>query len=514
MKWITLFLTLGLCLNLSAQKFTLITKSDIATDTTNTNGASFVDYDNDGDLDIFLSNANAPFGFNTLYENKGDDNFVNTIAGEVTHMQSVSFGHCWGDYDNDGLADLFVVNAFTSMSSLLYKNLGDNKFRRNENYNPANISARGFASNWRDYDNDGFLDLLIVHPAGGFVGLPTTSNLLYKNNGDATGNFTPVVTTAITRGTAPFTNATWSDYDLDGDADLFIGSGPANGTTAPDFLFKNLLAETGKADFERINHTAFATDSLDGQTWNWIDYDNDGDLDAYVTNWGGTRGGIKNNLYENEGDTIVRIHEGAIANDVGISLANVWEDFDNDGDLDVYVGNDGGQPNRYYENLGGGNFKSVTEGHFVEATRSTWGVASGDYNNDGRVDLLVTNKTAYITGGDVNFLYKNETNNEYNWVTVKCVGEDSNRSAIGTKIRLTAVIDKSPVTQFREIGSNATFLGTNDLRAHFGLKQASKIDQIEITWPSGQVDTYKDVKVNQVLVCIEGKSLNPVENRK
>ena len=510
MKLIALLLGLAVHVHLAAQKFTLITKSDIATDTTNTNGASFVDYDNDGDLDIFLSNANTPFGFNTLYENKGNDNFVKISAGEVTHMQSVSFGHSWGDYDNDGLPDLFVVNAFTSLGSVLYKNLGDNKFSRNENYDITRSAALGFASNWRDFDNDGFLDLLIVHPAGGFVGLPTTSNFLFKNNGDDLGNFTPIVTTPITRGTAPFTNATWCDYDLDGDSDLFIGSGPANGTTAPDFLFKNLLTETGKASFERIRHKSFAIDSLDGQTWNWIDYDNDGDLDAYVTNWGGSVGGLKNNLYKNEGDTIIRVHQGAIANDVGVSLANVWEDFDNDGDLDVYVGNDGRQANRYYENLSDGNFKSVEKGHFVEAGRNTWGVATGDYNNDGRVDLLVSNKAGYITGGDVNFLYRNDTDNGYHWVTIQCVGEKSSKSAFGAKIRLTAKIDKVTVTQYREVGSNATFLGTNDPRAHFGLKQASKIDEIEITWPGGQVDKYKDVKPNQILVCIEGKSLNPV----
>ncbi|MEO1050141.1 MAG: CRTAC1 family protein [Bacteroidota bacterium] len=494
-------------LNLNAQQFTLITEGAIATDTTNTNGASFVDYDNDGDLDVFLSNANAPFGFNSLYRNDGNDKFTKIDAGEITGMQTITFGHTWGDYDNDGLKDLFVVNAFTSIGSLLYRNLGNDKFQRMEFYNTGRDNVLGFAANWSDIDNDGLLDITVIHPAGGFVGLPTTSNFIFKNNGDQFGSFTPVLTTPITRGTAPFTNATWADYDQDGDQDLFIGSGPANGTKRPDYHFKNLHKETGQISFQRITNQVFAQDSLDGQTWNWIDYDNDGDLDVYMTNWGGSFGGIKNNLYRNDGDTIIRINEGDIVNDVGISLANVWADFDNDGDLDVYVGNGGGQLNRYYENQGNGTFKSITQGHFVEQAKNTWGVSAGDYNNDGRIDLLVSNKTGYIRGGDVNFLYRNDSDNGYNWLTIECVGEKSNRSGIGARIKLTAKIDGKNVTQYREIGANATFLGNNDIRAHFGLKKSKTIDSIEITWPSGQVDTYQKIKVNQLLKAKEGKSL-------
>ncbi|QSE99220.1 CRTAC1 family protein [Fulvivirga lutea] len=507
MKYLLAILLITFCSQTFAQQFTLIEKGEIATDTTNTNGASFVDYDNDGDLDIFLSNANTPFGFNTLYKNQGNDVFEKVNAGEVTNMQTVSFGHTWGDYDNDGLLDLFVVNAFTNIGSLLYKNLGNDKFQRNENYNSGKSNVMGFAASWRDFDNDGYLDLTVIHPAGGFVGLPTTGNFLFKNNGDQFGSFTEELTTPVTRRTAPFTNANWVDYDMDGDSDLFIGSGPANGTLAPDFHYKNMLNETGALSFQQIRNTTFANDSLDGQTWNWIDIDNDGDLDAYMTNWGGVQGGFKNNLYLNKGDTIVRVNEGAIVNDIGISLANVWADFDNDGDLDVYVGNGGNQPNRYYENDGKGNFTSIEKGHFVETAKNTWGVSAGDYNNDGRVDLFVSNKTGYIRGGDVNFLYRNDTNNNNNWIIIKCVGEKSNKTGIGTKIKLTSKIDGKAVTQYREIGSNATFLGINDLRAHFGLNKSKTIDKVELIWPSGQVDRYENVNSNQILVATEGKSL-------
>ncbi len=508
MKHLFFSLILLTSFNLTAQKFTLITEGPIALDTTNTNGASFIDYDNDGDLDVFLSNANTPFGFNTLYQNNGNDQFVRVEAGEVTGLQAVTFGHSWGDYDNDGLNDLFIVNAFTNTGSFLYKNLGKNRFQRNEFYNNGKNNILGFAANWRDFDNDGFLDLTVIHPAGGFVGLPTTGNFLFKNNGDQFGSFSEVLTTPLTRITAPFTNATWADYDQDGDSDLFIGSGPANGTLRPDFHYKNMLKENGTLSFQRITNQVFALDSLDGQTWNWIDFDNDGDLDAYMTNWGGAVGGLKNNMYLNKGDTIVRVTEGAIVNDIGISLANVWADFDNDGDLDVYVGNGGNQQNRYYENQGDGQFKSIEKGHHVETAKNTWGLSAGDYNNDGKVDLFVSNKTGYVSGGDVNFLYRNDTDNGLNWLVIKCIGEKSNKSGIGTKVKLTSKINGQSVTQYREIGSSATFLGVNDLRAHFGVNRAKSVEKVEIIWPSGQVDTYSNVKTNQILTAIEGKSLN------
>lgn len=491
---------------LSAQSFLPITQGKIATDTTNTNGASWIDFDDDGDLDLFLSNANNPFGFNILYRNEGNDNFIKIKTGEVVNLQAATFGNAWADYDNDGLIDLVVINAFTKMGALLYKNLGDGMFRRNERFDIGNNAIKGFNGAWGDYDNDGFVDLVITHPAR-FVGLPITSNFLFHNEGD--GSFTQVANTPITRTAAPFTNASWTDYDLDGDIDLFIGSGPANGTTAPDFIYKNLLKENGKVAFERLKETVFAKDSLDGQVWNWIDFDNDKDLDAYVTNWGGALGGLKNNLYRNDNGVYVKITKGALVEDVGISLANVWADFDNDGDLDVYVGNGSKQKNRYYKNNGDGTFTSIEKGHFVEQTKNTWGVSVGDYDNDGDLDLFVSNKTRYIKGGDVNFLYRNDLNNNYNWILIQAVGEKSNRSAIGAKVRATAKIAGKEVVQFREIGAQNTFLGQNDLRVHFGFHKAKKIEKIQIEWPSGEVDTYENIDINKIYIATEGKEMIP-----
>ena len=489
-----------------AQHFELVTRGDQLKDTTNTNGASFVDYDDDGDLDIFLTNAQTPFGFNSLYRNEVNALFVNEWAGELTGMQVPSFGNAWGDVDNDGLADVFVVNGFTQGGSMLYKNLGHGNFSRLESYNPHRSDVRGFGAAFGDYDNDGKLDFVVTHPAG-FVGTPATGSFLFHNEGE--GKFSEVTDVPFAQVIAPYTNATWADYDQDGDIDLFIGSGPANGSTGRDFLYHNQFKETGKARFVRITQAGFARDLQDGQVWNWIDYDNDGDLDAFVTNWGGNSGGMQNNLYVNRNGNYVKEMKGEIVLDNDVSLANVWGDFDNDGDLDCYVGNGNNMANRYYKNMGDGTFRAIREGHFVEEKRNTWGVSMGDYDNDGDLDLFVSNKTNYTSGkGDINFLYRNDIGNSNHWLMVQCVGMRSNKMGFGTKIKVTAKINGNEVTQYREVGSISTFLGSNDLRAHFGLGNAGIVRKLEIIWPSGQTDTYYDVMPDRTIIATEGRGIN------
>lgn len=498
---------------LNAQKWVPI-KHPVFDEKNNTNGASFVDIDNDGDLDIFLTNANASFGFNTLYRNDGNDQFTKIDGGEVTGLQTASFGHTWGDFDNDGLPDLFIANGFTKMGSLLYRNLGNFKFQRIESYNVGNNSVLAFDAAWADYDNDGWLDLVTIHPAR-FVGKPINSNSLFKNNGDFT--FAEIVSTPITGPTAPFTNGTWSDHDLDGDMDLFIGSGPANGTIAPDFLYQNQLKETGTATFTRIRNQRYALDSMDGQTWNWIDFDNDEDLDLFMTNYSGTQNprgtapGMLNYFYRNDNDSLIRVTEGPLVEELSVSLANMWADFDNDGYLDVIVGNSR-TTNKHYRNNGNGSFSYVADsGIEAPGPKTSWGMTYGDYDNDGDIDVFISNKTGYITGGqqggDVNFLYKNELNNGNHWLSIHCVGTDSNKSAIGAIVRVTATINNRQMTQTRVIGTNNTFLGDNDIRAYFGLGDASDITSIEIRWPSGKIDNYSNIKANQLLTAIEGESL-------
>jgi hypothetical protein len=431
-------------------------------------GSSWVDFDNDNDLDLFINNSK-------LYRNDGNETFVEltTDLGNGQNLVTGN-GNSWGDYDNDGDLDCFISSA----NSFLYRNDGNGTFTKITGGDIGDgLANRGWSCAWADFNNDGYLDLAITHPAGFVPGGPAIPNHLFANDGPPDYSFTKIDTGAIVTGLAPYTVGTWSDFDQDGDMDYFIGAGPANGTTAPDYLYHNLLKETGNAKFERIMNGVIATDLQDGQVWNWIDYDNDGDLDAYLTNWGGSLGGLANRLYRNDAGTYVRVETGSIVTDVGISLSSVWGDFDNDGDLDCYVTNDGSQLDRYYQNNANGNFTRIDNLPISEPFARR-GATAGDYDNDGDLDLLALGPAAAS-------LYRNDTQNGNNWVKFKCEGTTANRSAIGTRVRVKTVINGQPVWQFREVSAQNTFNGHNSLEIHFGAGDATTIDTLIFHWPSG-----------------------------
>lgn len=451
-------------------------------------GASWVDFNNDGLLDLFVSRR-------SLYQNTGNGNFI-ALPNAIT-FQGSSIGNSWADVDNDGDLDCFVAGG-TPRGSFLYRNDGGGTFTKiTAGGIGDSLGNKGWSCAWADYDNDGFVDL-VISAAFGFAGI-TTSNRLFHNNGD--GAFTRIDTTVISDGTAPYTVPSWSDYDDDGDMDLFIGSGPANGTLAPDYLYRNWLTETSSATFTRIATSPIATDSVDGQIWNWIDYDNDGDLDAYQTNY---NGGIPNNLYRNNGGSYQRMTSGqvgTIASDLGVSLANLWADFDNDGDLDCFVTNEANQTNRYYKNNGNGSFTRIDTLAIVTTIGNHRGAAAGDYDNDGDIDLMITGANG--SRG----LYKNQLSNGNAWVNIHLEGTISNRAAIGAKVRAKAVINGSPVWQIREVSSQNSFDGMNMLNVAFGLGNASVIDSLIIDWPRGLRETFTNVDVNTRYSATEGKGL-------
>ncbi len=485
-----------------SQIFTKITdvNNPIVTDTgpANYTGASWVDFDNDDDLDLFVNNG-------TLYRNDGNETFVklNTTIGDGVALTTGN-GHSWADYDNDGDLDVYI----SSRLSYLYRNDGNEVFTRIETGDIGNGSAnRGWSCAWADYNNDGYVDLAITHPAG-FVPPTNTAlnNHLFLNDGSPNFGLTRVTTGPIVTGPkTAYTVGTWSDFDQDGDMDYFVGAGPANGSTQPDFLYRNLLVENGSASFERILDSPLGTDQQDGQIWNWIDYDNDGDLDAYLTNWGGNRGGIANRLYRNDGGTFTRLTTGTIVTDAQVSLSSVWGDFDNDADLDCYVANDNNQPDRYYENNGDGSFTRNTNIALV-TSNSRRGASAGDYDNDGDLDM-------YIIGpGAGKALYRNDTDNGNSWLNVTCVGTVSNKAAIGAKVKVRATINGQAVWQMREILTQNTFNGHNSLRAHFGLGEASTVDTLKIEWPSGMVDEITDFLPNKFVTVTEGGEVTSVED--
>ncbi len=464
----------------NAQTFTKIPGIAIDYQQGNFPGCAWVDYDNDGDLDAF-------FGPKNMYaNNNGSFTLVQTglASGQLlptTTTGAYGSGVSCADYDNDGDIDFFLAG----LPSILYKNDGKGNFTA-VNQSPISTadSLYGWSCAWADYDNDGILDISITNPQN-FLPRNTPCILL---KGSKDGSFIKVTGFDFTDNLAPYTTATWCDYDEDGDSDLFIASGPG-GTPGIDRLYMNTLKENGKAGFKKITNIAPATDMQDGQCWNFIDTDNDGDLDAFITNWAGATSKYYKN---NKGRYDSVFVTGQVAQQR--SMSNAWGDVDNDGDLDVWVSILGTGKSILYVNDGNGNL-TYTEVAGVTGGAGGIGASLGDYDKDGDLDLILAGPRMAI--------YRNENKNSNSWLILQCTGTKSNRSAIGARLIATTTINGKKVTQKREIQAGNTFGGHNALDVHFGLSNAEKVDELIILWPSGTKQVLKNVTKNQVLKVIE-----------
>lgn len=447
-------------------------------------GASWPDADGDGDIDLYVNGVG-------LFRNDGGGAFTR-LPGAVP-PQASSFANSWADVDNDGDLDVFVTGGAPN-GSILYLNQGGMVFSPVYSGPIGDTwASRAWGCAFGDWDADGWIDL-VTAAANGFGGI-ANPNRLFRNEG---GVFAAVDSTPVTQGLAPYTVPSWSDYDLDGDPDLFIGAGPANGTTARDYIYVN-RHESSPAWFTRLSTGPLGTDLQDGQVYNWIDFDNDGDLDCYLTNYSGPMGGMVNRLYRNDGGTFLSLsaaQAGVIVSDALPSLASVWQDFDNDADLDCLVTQDGALPNRFYRNNGAGFFNVITiPGLSVAGPH--YSAASGDYDGDGLMDL-------FVSGDATTFgLYRNTTSNANGWLQVRLVATISNRAAIGARVRVYATVGGSPRRQMREISAQNTFNGMNALDAHFGLGDAAIVDSVVVEWPSGLRNRREGVAVNGVLTVME-----------
>ena len=487
-----------------AQLFTKVTDTTNAIVTapaqTNYNGVCWIDYDSDGKLDLFIVKTG-------LYHNLGNGQFADVTSASGLPVTG-GLGTTWADYDNDGDPDCFIAGG-TTFGSKLFTNNGNGTFTQNTGGpfgTPTKL--RGWSAAWGDYDNDGLVDIAIAAPIN-FAGITDSNKLLHNDGG---GNFTRIDTTPVTCCEKPYTVVSWSDYDQDGDADIFIGSGPANGTLGVDYMYQNELSETGIAFFSSSIPAPVSTDTRDGQNWNWIDFDNDGDLDGYVTNYVGLNAndGDPNDFYRNDNGIYIKLTAadvGPIVGDSYTSLANIWEDFDNDGDLDCIVINDGGQDNNYYESnimQGSTVFTKVTNEPFISsASGQSFSVTAGDYDNDGDIDAYVT--AASTARG----LYRNNLSNGNHWINIHLTGVTSNKSAIGAQVHAKATINGNEVWQMREVSAENSFNGMNSLNVEFGLGDATEVDSLIIRWPSGIVDQCSDIAVNQFYDAEEGNC--PVE---
>ncbi|MCK8522205.1 FG-GAP-like repeat-containing protein [Aquimarina sp. D1M17] len=481
-------------LTLFAQNFTLIddTSNPIVSEPTIGGtyfGTAWTDIDNDNLIDLFYGG--------TIYRNLGKGKFEVATGSSAIPVATALVGCSWADYQNDGDLDL-IYSRFVTPSTLqtrIYANDGSGNFTE-INTILNTISSGTWSTQWCDYNNDSYPDFILTF-ADGFLDPLSFSNRLYRGNPD--GSFTQVVAPyEFLTEKAAYTVSNWTDYDEDGDTDLFIASGPAAGPNGikPDFLFKNLQVETGAEGFEKIktSELSFADDPQDGQCYNVIDYDNDGDLDICLTNYSG----VENKFYINNNGNYVET-DVPFSTTNNQNLSNAWGDFDNDGDLDVLITGSNPTGSGYYINNGDGTF-SERDTNFINNLTSgnSTGITIGDYDNDGDLDF-------FVVGRSLKALVRNDLNIKNHFVNLKLVGNPSNKAALGARIELTARINGKLVTQKREISASNTFMGHNSLRAHFGLNKAPRINKLTIYWPSGNTDTYLNLRVNKFYTIEEGK---------
>jgi len=467
---------------------------DPGADNNSYTGASWVDFDGDGRPDLYVNRRG-------LYRNLGSGQFERYVGGPSGTPRAI--GNSWADIDNDGDMDVLVTGSGAldpaGAGSYLFRNDGGVFVKDFRGSLADSLGNAGWGCAFGDYDLDGHIDAVIAS-ANGFTG--TSPNRLLHNLGD--GSFAWDNSTDVTDGVDAYTIPTWADFDLDGDSDLSIGAGPVNGSFDVDYLYQNLSREGGSPLLSRLLLDPPATDTRDGQVWNWADIDNDGDLDLFITNYGALSP-LVNDLYRNNAGSYVKqtvAQAGAIVTEPTRSLASIWGDFDNDGDLDAVVTNDAGTGNRYYRNDGTGIFASISIGTLTSEAGPHYGICAADYDKDGDLDLFV------VGTGTKKGLYRNDLAAGSHWVELALRGVESNRAAIGARVRVRATIGGVPRWQQREVSAQNSFNGHNDLTLHFGLGNATAIDSLMIDWPSGLHEEAAALPIDECRRLVEG-SLNP-----
>jgi enediyne biosynthesis protein E4 len=499
-------------------------------------GVAFFDFDNDGWLDIYLTNGvrfgetytsqNTPTSH--LYKNNRDGTFTDVTARSGLGRTGWGTGVCVGDYDNDGWDDLFCTYWGYNV---LFHNNGDGTF--------TDVTAKaglrgnrvrwGSGCTWLDYDLDGFLDLFVcnyveldidhvalpgergycqwksVAVACGPQGLPGGSNILYRNNGD--GTFTDVSEKAgiLKPGPRPSLSAVSYDFDNDGWPDIYVAV-DSNGS----LLFKNKHDGT----FEETALQAGCACSDDGRQQAGMgiavgDYDCDGWFDIFKTNFEGDAC----NLYHSNRDgtfTDAAYRAGVGALCLYVNWGAGFIDYDNDGWPDIFyvtghaypevdeaqIGSVFKSPRKVFRNLANGKFQDISAlaGPGISERFSSRGCAFGDYDNDGDVDVLVFNMN------DTPSLLRNDGGNANNWIQIKLIGTQCNRTAIGARVLVTV----ENHTQMNEVHSGGSLMSQSDLRLHFGLGEAKVVDVIEVRWPTTQKsEKFTGVAANQILTIKE-----------
>jgi hypothetical protein len=500
-------------------------------------GIGLFDCDNDGKLDIVMVNGSTVDRYKqggdplvTLWRQDADLKFTDITQKAGLTRKGWGMGVAVADYDNDGNLDLFVTGYG---GNALYRNKGNCVFE--DVTDKAGVRGGGFSTGaaWADHDRDGHVDLFVsryVHvdmnnlPQFGstrfcqFKGVPVQcgpwgmegeTDLLYHNRGD--GTFEEVSKKAGVDDPDKYygLGVSWGDYDNDGWPDLFVAD-----DATPNHLYHNNHDGT----FTDDGMVAGIAMNGEGQTLGsmgvaWGDYDHSGRLSMFVTEFADQ----PNTLYRNNGargfeDVAMQSHLGQPSLPY-LGWGTKFFDMDNDGWLDLFVvcghvypqmdtvqgSASYAEPMLLHRNLRNGAFEEVSKaaGLADRPLQSRRGVAFGDIANSGNIDMVVLNVGAPPS------LFMNMNNSPNHRVMFKLVGTKSNRAAIGARLTIRA----EGVTQFDEVHSGASYLSQNDLRLHFGLGSATKMESVEVRWPSGKVEILKDVAADRIYTIVEGKGI-------